>query len=208
MGKRRHRSMRRCDRGGASLDAGTTLTEVAVTLGVMSVVMAMVTAGIVQMFRSSTLGEALSVDMTQLQTAFQNLDRAVRYASAISEPNPVVTADGGWYVEWSTVTGGTVLCSQIRLDGRSGRLQRRFQPAHGQVSDWTTVASSLAAGRPFILEPASASGYPHQRLTVSLTVHSASDGSQSGRRSLFTFTALNTSLATTSSGVCAQMGRP
>lgn len=185
-------------------DAGTTLVEVMVTLGIMSVAMAVATAGILQMYRSSYWSEASSIDMSQLQTAFERLDRTVRYASAISEPNPAATAGGGWYVEWSITTAGVTTCTQLRLDGPSGRLQSRSMPSGGQIGGWSTIASSLGGTQPFALEPASASGYPHQRLTVTLTVGSTGHT----RPSLFTFTALNSSLATDSSDVCTGMDRP
>jgi type II secretory pathway component PulJ len=184
-----------------------TLAEVMVAMGVMSVVMALVTAGMVQMYRMSTRADVSSVDMAQLQTAFQQLDRTVRYASAISEPNDTATAAGGWYVEWSAITAGATLCTQMRLDGPTGRLQRRSNAAGGQISSWATVASFLVGTRPFTLEPASSSGYPHQRLTVTVLVESATNASQPARSSTFSFTALNTSLATVSGGVCADMGR-
>lgn len=195
-------------RVSAPPDAGTTLAEVMVSMGVMSVVMALVTAAIVQMYRSSNRADVSSVDMSQLQTAFQQLDRTVRYASAISEPNGTATAGGGWYVEWSSVSEGVTTCTQVRLDGPSGRLQRRSQVAGEPATGWATVASFLVGTRPFVLEPASTSGYPHQRLTVNVLVRSATDAAKPARRSTFSFTALNTSLTTVSNGVCADMDRP
>ncbi len=191
----------------APRDAGMTLAEVMVSMAVTAVVMALVTTGLVQMYRSSNRTDVLSSEMTQLQIAFQQLDRSVRYATAISEPNATATAGGYWYVEWSSVTDGAAMCSQWRLDVAAGVLQRRSGPAGGQVSGWATVASSLAATRPFALQPAASDGYPYQRLTVDVTVRP--DGStQPARRSVFSFTALNTSLLTVSSGVCVDMGRP
>lgn len=185
-----------------------TLAEVMMAMAVTSVVMALVTTGIVQMYRSSNRSDLLAGETTQLQTAFQQLDRSVRYATAISEPNTTATPGGDWYVEWSSAGGGVSACTQLRLDGTSGLLQRRSKPAGGQVGDWATVASFLFGTRPFELQPASSGGFPHQRLTVDVTVRLADGGAQSARRSTFSFTALNTSLATVSNGVCADLGRP
>jgi type II secretory pathway component PulJ len=185
-----------------------TLAEVLVSMGVTSVVMALVTAGMVQMYRESNRVDVLSSEMTQLQTAFQQLDRSVRYASAISQPNTTATAAGDWYVEWSSVSGGTTVCSQLRLDGPSGLLQRRSEPAGGQISGWVVVASFLVASQPFTLQAASSSSYPYQRLTVDVTVRPAVTSTQAARRSTFSFTALNTTLATVSSGVCTDLSRP
>jgi prepilin-type N-terminal cleavage/methylation domain-containing protein len=192
---------------GACRDAGLTLAELLVAMGVMSVVMAMVTTAIVQMYRTSNRADALWTNMTQLQTAFLELDRSVRYATAISQPNTTATAAGGWYVEWSSGSG-TAACTQLRLDGPSGLLQRRTEPAGGPVGGWGTVASLLVASQPFTLEAASTSSYPHQRLTIDVSVRSAPGSSQPARRSTFAFTALNSSMTTVSSGVCTDMSRP
>jgi len=193
---------------GACRDAGLTLAEVLVSMGVTSVVMAMATTAIVQVYRTSDRADVLWQNMTQLQTAFLQLDRSVRYATAISQPNTTATARGDWYVEWSAVSGTTTMCSQLRLDAPSGLLQRRSEPAGGQVSGWVTVASSLLASQPFFLQAASTSSYPHQRLTIDVSVRSAAGPTQPARRSTFAFTALNTSMTTTSSGVCTDLSRP
>lgn len=178
-----------------------TLAELMVSMAVTSVVMVVATAGIVQMYRASYRSDLLSTEMTQLQTAFQLLDRSVRYATAISQPNTTASTAGDWYVEWTSIAGTSTLCSQLRLDPAAGLLQRRSEPAGGTPGGWVAVASLLTGSQPFTLQPASTSGYPHQRLTVDVTV-------KPGRRSTFSFTALNTSLTTVSTGVCSDMSRP
>lgn len=195
-------------RTGACRDAGLTLAEVLVAMGVMSVVMALVTTALVQMYRSSNRADSLLTNMTQLQTAFLELDRSLRYATAISQPNTTATTAGDWYVEWSSGTGTAATCSQLRLDGPSGLLQRRTEPSGGPVSAWGVVASLLVASQPFTLQAASTSSYPHQRLTIDVSVRSAPGSLQPARRSTFAFTALNTSMTTVSSGVCTDMSRP
>ncbi|MBL7253178.1 PulJ/GspJ family protein [Paractinoplanes lichenicola] len=183
-------------------DEGVTLTEVLVAMGVTSVVMAMVTTAVVQMYRFHTRNEVLSNEMVQLQSAFQQLDRSLRYAYAISQPNAAPTSTGGWYVEWRSLTTTTEMCSQLRLNANTGVLQQRRKPANEPIGAWTTIASSLGGGtQPFTLEPSSTSGYPHQRLTVDVAV-------RTGRSSTFSFTAVNTSLTTVSTGVCTEMSRP
>ncbi|MBM2618924.1 prepilin-type N-terminal cleavage/methylation domain-containing protein [Actinoplanes sp. LDG1-06] len=189
-------------------DAGVTLVEVMVAMGVTSVVMAMVTTAVVQMYRFTNRNEVLSNEMVQLQTTFQQLDRSVRYAYAISQPSTAATTSGGWYVEWTSITGTTQFCNQLRLNTTSGVMQQRRRPDGGSLSAWVTVASSLGATQPFTLQPASTSGYPHQRLIVDVTVGAPSTSSQAPRRSTFSFTALNSTLTTVSTGVCSDMGRP
>jgi type II secretory pathway component PulJ len=185
-----------------------TLAEIMVAMAVTSVVMIVATAGIVQMYRAGNRADVLSSEMTQLQTTYQQLDRSVRYATAITEPNSTPSASGNWYVEWTSVAGTTTGCSQLRLDASSGLLQRRSAPDGGQPGAWATIASFLTGTRPFTLQPASTSGYPHQRLTVDVTVQPAAGSSQPARRSVFSFTALNTSLTTVNSGVCTNLDRP
>jgi len=170
--------------------------------------MVVATAGIVGMYRTSNRADVLSNEMVQLQTAFQLLDRSVRYATAISQPSASASPLGDWYVEWSSTAGTTATCSQLRLDPSSGLLQRRSAAAGGAPGGWNTVASFLTATQPFTLQPASTSGYPHQRLTVDVTVRPPAGSSQLARRSTFSFTALNTSLTTVSTGVCTQLDRP
>jgi prepilin-type N-terminal cleavage/methylation domain-containing protein len=189
-------------------DAGMTLAEILVAMAVTSVVMAVATTGMLQMYRASNRADVLSSQMNELQIAFQQLDRSVRYATGISDPNTTATSAGNWYVEWSSVSGTTTLCNQLRLNGSAGLLQRRQQPAGGQLTGWAVVASLLVAALPFTLQPASTSGYPHQRLTVDVTVRPTGNSAQFTRHSTFSFTALNTTLTTVSSGVCTGMSRP
>lgn len=207
MHDRRRWGMRARARRGVRSDDGATLAELLVNLGIMSVVMSLATGALVQMYRSSNRGESLSIEITQLQTAFQLLDRSVRYATGITEPNVTATPGGGWYVEWASGPAGE-RCTQMRLEQPSGRLQRREKlQSDAHPGDWTTMASSLVGNKPFALEPATTSGYPHQRLTISLLVRAPGEDVQNGRRSVFTFTALNTSLTTVSTGLCPGMDR-
>lgn len=185
-----------------------TLSELLVAMAVTSVVMVIATTGIVQMYRTSNRADVLSTEMMQLQTAFQILDRSVRYATAISQPNTTATATGDWYVEWTSVSGTSTTCTQLRLDASTNLLQRRSEPAGGAPGAWSTVASSLTGTQPFTLQAASTSSYPHQRLSVDVTVRPPSGSAQLARRSTFSFTALNTSLTTVSTGVCSDMSRP
>ena len=190
-------------------DAGVTLAEVLVSMGVMSVVMSVVTTALIGMYRAGNRADVLSGAMSQLQIAYQELDRSVRYATAVGDPSAAVSATGDWYVEWATVAAGAQTCNQLRLDVASGTLQRRSQPDGGGLTGWSVMASFLTATTPpFTLQPASTSGYPHQRLTVDLTVRPAADPAQPSRRSAFSFTSLNTTLTTVSAGVCSGMSRP
>src|SRR4051794_16095539 len=67
-------------RRACAADAGVTLVEVLVAFGVMSVVMALFTAGVAQSYRVANKADAMAVARQQLHTAFLRLDRDVRYA--------------------------------------------------------------------------------------------------------------------------------
>jgi prepilin-type N-terminal cleavage/methylation domain-containing protein len=203
-------------------DAGFTLTEVMVTLGVMSVVMVIFTGAIIQVFRTSTKAESISFIQTQLQTAFQRFDRQIRYASWIAEPGQVGTA---WYVEWAGYDGSE--CYQLRLetapatgDGSSdngrGVLQmltwpRATPPVAGTAGQ--TIAADLAvpdSSGPFIRQVPSlavdgVTGFSpdFQRLRIRITGQRGDSTAQVDT----TFTALNTSRNTPATNDCSK-GRP
>ena len=204
-------------------DAGFTLTETLVTLGVMSVVMAVFTGGIIQMYRTSAKTEAISVVQSQLQTAFQRFDRQIRYASWIAQPGQVGTA---WYVEWAGFDG--TQCYQLRLetepadrpaDETAGRglLQmltwpRATPPDPGTAGQ--TIAANLAvpdSGGPFTRQlPTSVVGDgltgftpDFQRLQVRITGQMGDSNAEVDS----TFTALNTSRNTPVTNDCSK-GRP
>ncbi|GAA0807861.1 PulJ/GspJ family protein [Spirilliplanes yamanashiensis] len=188
--------------GGA--DDGLTLMEVLVTLGVMTIVMALFGAGLTQLYRTAQRSESLGVAQTQLHQAFLRLDRDIRYASGISLPG---TAGGDSYVEYVISNTEVVRCTQLRLSA-SGLLQSRFRRDSGPVSGWQTLASHVTTPRAFTRTLASEAGAPHQQLGVTLTLSAGAGATASRRQASFTFTALNTGVGTASDGVCPSLGRP
>jgi prepilin-type N-terminal cleavage/methylation domain-containing protein len=208
--------------GARTDDAGFTLTETLVTLGVMSAVMVIFSGSIIQMYRTSAKTESISVIQSQLQTAFQRFDRQLRYASWISPPGQVGTA---WYVEWAGYDGAR--CYQLRLetapadrpaDESAGRgvLQmldwpRESPPAPGTPGQ--TIAANLAtpdSTGPFVREiprvttDTSTTFSPDfQRLQVRITGTQGDSVAQVDS----TFTALNTSRDTPETNDCGK-GRP
>ncbi|GGS74931.1 hypothetical protein GCM10010156_37180 [Planobispora rosea] len=135
----------------ATGDAGVSLIEVLVTMGIMSVLMAIFTAGIVQVYRVVGSTESLATAQEQMHVAFQRLDREIRYASWIGEPG----TDGDyWYVEFAyaelpdkDATTLTKKCGQLRLDLGRGVLQLlRWTPGSpsGPEASRETLASHIA----------------------------------------------------------------
>src|SRR4051794_12482703 len=67
-------------------DDGFSLIELMVTMTVMSIVMTLFTAGMVQLFSAQNHSDALTGASQQVHVAFVRLDRELRYSSGISAP--------------------------------------------------------------------------------------------------------------------------
>lgn len=200
-------------------DAGISMVDVLVTLAVLSVVMSVFTTGILQVYRAINAAESATTTQTQLNLAFQRLDKEIRYASWIAEPG---LRSEAWYVEFATADG----CNQLRLDKR-GTLQLLSWtpgalPTAGAAG--RTVASQLvydATRTPFVRQVAgsrpfatsAASPNPNAvgtdfvpdfyRLQVRLTARVTGSTGEVDT----TFTALNTTRSTPMANTCSE-GRP
>lgn len=191
-------------------DAGVSLIEVMMSMALSSIVMAIFTTAVVQVYRSVNVAENTGVSQSQLHVAFESLDREIRYASGITEPN--TTAVGGaWYVEFLGATPeGAPVCRQLRLDAAGVLQELTWTPGSPPAAGTRgrTLASNLAVTAPFVrLTPHQQSTATvvsdYQRLRLRLTARSGATVSQSD----VTFTALNTSRDTTDPNVCIE-GRP
>lgn len=202
-------------------DAGFSLIEVMVTMGLMSVVMVVFTAAILQSYRSSAKAESISIVQSQLRIAFQRFDRELRYASWVAQPGQVGTA---WYVEWAGYDGSQ--CYQLRLETAPAGSQEGPNNAQGvlQLRTWPR-ATPPAAGTPGqtiasnVADPGSSAPFERQgagvatsgsdfvpdfeRLRVRLTAQRGDSTASVDT----TFTALNTSRNTPDTNDCS-MGRP
>lgn len=219
-------------------DAGITLIEVVITMGIMTVVGAVFTAAVAQAYRVSNTVDARTQAQTQIRLAVQRLDQQIRYAydiTAPSTPEEAAAAGSTWYVEYLRVVDtatGAQQCNQLRL--RNGTLLLRrwtpgtppaAQPGTALASDLDmsgyATASSAGAVVPFQVQDASSYPYAQssarasfspefERLRVRLT------SVVGGQRlpSDLTFTALNTTRTTETSiawpkaDVCRTEGRP
>jgi competence protein ComGC len=182
--------------GGLAGDEGITLTELVVTMGIMSIFMTIFTAGVLQMFRVVNGSDSVSVVQSQLNTTFLRLDRQIRYASAITTPGSVTS--GGYlntYVEYLDTTGASPVCGQLRLQvavgAANGQLQARSWTASGTPpASWTVLASGVSGSPPFVLWPVDDTSN-FQRLEIDLTIQSGTGTSAASRTSDVTFTAVN-----------------
>lgn len=212
-----------------SQDEGTTLVELMVGMVLMSVFLAMFTGAILMLSGAMNKSQAINLSASQLNVAFQNLDRAVRYASAISTPGTGTSGD--WYVELRMTNTGTEVCTQLRVDIAAQQLQSRtwkvVNAAATTPTTWLPISSGITNGgapsgvtQPFRLPvplavpatirlgldaPANAL---HQQLTVNLASPAGSGTAVTTSSSSFTFTALNSVLPAPTSPICQQGGRP
>jgi prepilin-type N-terminal cleavage/methylation domain-containing protein len=88
------------------VDAGFTLIEMLVSMGLMSVVMVMVVAGLFEVYSDVNRADGLANAREQVTTSFRRLDKEVRYASWVSQPGKV---SGDYYLEYATPAG----CRQL-----------------------------------------------------------------------------------------------
>jgi type II secretory pathway pseudopilin PulG len=194
------------DRHGvpADRDAGLTLVETVVTMGIMAVVMAILGAGMSEIRSQANRIEATSLAQGQLHVAFQRLDRDLRYAVGISTPAVV---GGSTFVEYALTRGGAVDCTQLRYEPSTGVLHSRRRLGAGSVGRWSAVASYLVPPTGFQLAPASTKGGRHQQLEVTLAMLADRARPATMRQATVRFTALNTSVDTVSDKVCVGMER-
>lgn len=193
-------------------DSGVTLVEVMVSMSVFAVLMAIFTTGVVSMFRSADKNIAMSTAVSQANIAFVQLDKQIRYASAISAPTDPALASG-YYVEYlinGETVGGNVgdYCHELWFSPTAATLKGRLWVSGSNPgTTWSTYASNVSVtGKPFTLvSPGGAITF--QRLTLDLTTSSGSGRTLTQAQTRVTFTALNTNSATQSPTTCTN-GRP
>jgi hypothetical protein len=171
-------------------DAGVTLIDVLVAMTIMTVVTALFTAGIGQMYRMVNGTDTRSVAQSQVSTALLRLDKDVRYASGISYT--YLLGGNNQYVDFLLPKAGTSMCVQLRV--AAGKLERRtwtwkvnpFAP-----TAWVTLASNVTSPTPFTYT-APTTEISYQRLTVDLMVTTGTGTRTVVKNSKVTYTALNT----------------
>lgn len=181
-------------------DAGITLIEVVTAMSIMSVFMALFTAGILQIYHFTNRNESVSTVRSQVDIAFVRLEKEIRYASAISAPGAIGTDQ---YVEYLVTSSGTPTCVGLRLHAATRQLQRRqWQQGESPAADaWRVLASGVSSPQAFTVSAADAT-FDYQRLGLDLTANAGSGRSAASAQVSVTFTALNTSADTPNDAVC------
>lgn len=194
---------RRPPRPSEPRDAGMTMIEVVTAMSIMSILMALFTAGIVQIYRFANRHEATTLARSQVNLVFLKLDKEVRYARGISAPG---TVGQNQYVEYLISSDGVPTCVQLRLDPGSARLLRRTW-RHGVASisptPWKDLAVGVSSPEPFVVSPAD-SIFAYQRLQLRLTASAGATTTAATAESTVTFTAMNTTPEAATTTLCTE----
>jgi hypothetical protein len=181
-------------------DGGLTLVDVLVSMTIMTVVMAMFTSGIVQMYGMVNGTDSKSVAQSQVSIALLRLDKDIRYASGISIP---YLLSGNQHVDFLLPTAGSPMCVQLRV--AAGKLQRRtwtWNVNPFAAKPWVTLASGITSPTPFSYT-GSTTDIVYQRLTVDLKATAGSGAAVVTRNNKVTYTALNTTAKSTNNDCIA-----
>lgn len=184
-------------------DAGVTLIELTVAMVLMSIFLAMFSAGVASMYRALNKTESTTTAQSQMNIAFLRLDREIRYAADISAPGTVA---GNPYVEFLVTNTGTPTCTELRLDVAAKQLQRRSWPQGAtplSPTAWRPLATGVSSTQPFTRSAADAT-YNFQRLELRLLASAGSGATATTKQTAVTFTALNTSLVSSTGTVCTE----
>jgi prepilin-type N-terminal cleavage/methylation domain-containing protein len=185
-------------------DGGFSLIEVVVSMTLMSVIGAIFTTGMVQVYRTVTGIDARWIAQDQLSQALLRLDKEVRYASYIGATSPARP-----YVEYRMLIDATQHCVQLRIASTASgsQLQRRtwtqgLTPV--APTAWVSLATGVTSAAPFArIDPTDT--LMHQQLRLVMTATSGTTAKQSD----ITYTALNSnqnsvSVATSGSGLATE----
>jgi hypothetical protein len=192
-------------------ERGTTLMELLVGMAVLTVFMAIFTTAMLTMTNTVSKVQSVTSSAGQVNTAFLQLDKTLRYATGIS---PIGTGNvgGETHVEFAMIEPTDVTrCHQLRIVNAT--LQQRTwdtpDPAgstYSNLSAWVTLASNVSTdGSSSFSVPAAISGATssYQQLTVRLQTDSGSNVS-SPTKTFMTFTAVNSDIHSTAA-VCQQV---
>lgn len=158
----------------ARADAGFSLLEVIVALGLFSVLLSIAVAGVISLNRVALATRLDAQTSSQTGIAVQTIDKSLRYAEAVNYPG---TTGAGAYVEWRTsaasAASGVTTCTQLRYAPDKGTLAMRSWAAAAAptTGTWRVILSNVrgpaSTTYPFVMIPAgSVSNY--QGLAISI----------------------------------------
>ncbi|MBV9872428.1 MAG: type II secretion system protein [Frankiaceae bacterium] len=199
---------RRADR-----DAGFSLLELIVVTSIFGVIMAVITASVVQMMKQSTKESGTADNLDNARKVIQTLDRTARYANNINTPG--IAADGNYYVEYRVGnTGQQQTCYQWRYMPSTHQVQYRtwLPPLAGvgavTATSWTIVGNGIyqtGATAPWSITASNAANVHEQLAVVFSSKHGAPSTTTSNQ---VTITGINTASSSPLASICNEVGRP
>jgi type II secretory pathway pseudopilin PulG len=117
-------------------DRGFSLIDIIVATSIMSVIMVIVTGGIIEIYSDVNKADGISTARDQIGNSFRRLDKELRYATWVATPGQV---NGAWYMEFATPTNCQQLVFQNGVLTKLTWVLPSTTPAAPQV-----IASDLA----------------------------------------------------------------
>jgi Tfp pilus assembly protein PilW len=186
-------------------DSGVTLIDVMVAMTLMSVVVAVFTAGIIDMYRSADHAGSTAEAQTRTVSAFNRLERQVRYAERITAPR--LLANGDYIVEFAMNDSvNSLQCLQLRIPVNGGDLTvRQWTAGSTPAKPATTIVTGITkpSAQPFTRKGAGTAGSNFDRLQVKVSTTAGSGRNKQTRAFDLQFTALNTVPLSTDLPTCS-----
>jgi prepilin-type N-terminal cleavage/methylation domain-containing protein len=205
-------------------DRGFTMMEMVVGMTVMAIFMAIFTGSILSIYNTADKAQAINTTSSQLNLAFDNLDREIRYASYIGTQT-TEAGTGYWIVSFQTTNTGSPVCTQLRIATPLGQLQQRSWSVIGSapsttaanVTAWVPLASNITNGgaaansstQPFTMVQAN-NTVTAEQLNIVLVATSGTGSMGATSTSSVSYVAINTSLTTGNSPtpLCGEVTTP
>lgn len=182
-------------------DAGFSVIELVVSIGIFMTVIGIFMSAVVVMSHNTVKVQAVADAGADVRKAFQRMDKQVRYTDAINIPG--AGASGATYVEIRTpasvAASGYTTCTQWRWDPNAKTLaMRTWRDGTGTPGAFQTIVEHVVpttTGSPATTVPAlqlkrAAPTHPRQELVVNVTVLGAEKRTVSSQAS---FVARNSS---------------
>ena len=192
-------------------DAGLTLMELNVAMGIFAICLAIFVGAIVLMHQQTRDTQVAADASFELRKAFTVMDTALRYADGVNHPG---TVGNSWFLEFRTPSRDTTpaTCTQWRYDVAAGTFAtRQWSAAADPSGTWRVLARGLSTNpailtadsmRPFTMHPATlakdastGNGSTSQRVEVLLQSPTGRDATATQVQLRTTFVAINSSAA-------------
>lgn len=183
-------------------DGGFSLSELMISMAIMSIVTVISASGFLDMFRTADLTQTAALTQTSTLASFSKLERDVRYAERVNAP--YLRSNGDFAVDYVMPDEkGVLQCVRLTLPAAGGALTRLQWPQSSTPAgvSASTVALDLQTANgtstPFIRIAAGTASSNFDRLEVRLKSTIGVAGAGATRTFDLTFTALNTAATTT-----------